>query len=172
MTLDQQLADARRTFPGYPEEVFRLWLDDRIKANGWPPAGIEWQGFLFGHGISFWQSITWHRQNVSLTANDLSRESFRAIHQIVDAGANGTRNPMSMYIPNTVERFKSSLEYIKSNGSTPKTILLLDTPEGYDIVDGTHRVAALLAIQSCIDPPLQPSPPVDAWVARPPLSAD
>jgi hypothetical protein len=44
MTLDEALADARNTFPAFPDDAFVLWLDDRIRSNGWPPAGIEWGG--------------------------------------------------------------------------------------------------------------------------------
>lgn len=41
---DEALADARRvTFPNFHEPVFTLWLNDRIRQNGWPTAGLEWK---------------------------------------------------------------------------------------------------------------------------------
>lgn len=166
MTLDQALADARTTFANFPEEAFTLWLDDRIRQNGWPPSGPEWAGFLDGRPIPYWQALRWQRASVTLTPDDLTPTGFALVTQLVQA-ADGTKNIMASYIPNTAERFMSCLRYIKDNATTPGVILLHRTEVGVSIIDGNHRVAALLAFQACIPggaPPLT----VEAWVAVPP----
>jgi hypothetical protein len=165
MTLEQALSDARATFPNYPEEIFHLWLDDRIRSNGWPPIGSEWDGFLFGKSISDWQTFTWHQEYLFLTECDLTETSFSLVLQITDAGVNGTNNLVSNYIPDVIERFNSCVEYIRSNNSTPGKILLLRCGRVYHVVDGNHRVAALLALQSQTSP-FETIGPVLAWVAR------
>ena len=85
--------------------------------------------------------------------------------QIAEAGAKGRKNLLATYIPNTAQRFKSCVDFIRSNGVTPGTILLLHGDQGYDVIDGNHRVAALLVLQSQVDTEA-PAKPVEAWVAR------
>ena len=62
----QALIDAaRKTFPSFPNQVFELWLDDRVREKGWPPQGIEWWSFLAGESIEYWQALTWSRELVT-----------------------------------------------------------------------------------------------------------
>lgn len=165
----QAFADARSTFPNFPEEIFQIWFDDRIRHNGWPPNGPEWEGFLFGRNISSWQQVIWTKDSVALAPNHLSTTAFKSIVLIADAALGNRANLMSKYIPDSKKRFTSSLCYIRENGAPPGTVLLLSGVDGYEIVDGNHRVAALLANWSQTD---QSKPVViDAWVARHPLSA-
>jgi hypothetical protein len=145
MTLDEALSDARATFPTFPTEIFSLWLDDRIKKNGWPPVGLEWDGFLFGESITYWQGLRWNERCISLSPSELGPKSLQIALQIMEA-AMGRKNLISMYIPNTTERFESCARYIAEQRTLPGKILLLEGPEGYDVVEGNHRVAALLAL--------------------------
>ena len=168
MTLTEALADARNTFPNFPEEVFTLWLDDRIKQNGWPPEGIEWQGFLFGKSPDYWKSLEWNKQFVSLRPEGMASKSLMLVMQIIEAGR-GTKNLLSTYIPNTSERFKSALSFIKEHATTPGTPLLLSTEDGIEVVDGNHRVAALLAVQNQL-PAGTTELPLSVWLAKPPSS--
>jgi hypothetical protein len=163
VTLEEALADARATFPNFPEQIFTLWLDDRIRQNGWPPIGIEWAGFLDGKPITYWQSLLWHRAQVILRPEELSATAFSVVMQLVEA-ATGKSNMMSSYIPNTAERFNSCLQYILKNATTPGTIILHRSAMGTSIVEGNHRIAALLAAQSKM-PPGSSLLPFDAWVA-------
>ena len=166
MTLDEALADARATFPKMPADAFTLWVDDRIRSNGWPPVGIEWAGFLDGKPLTYWQALEWQRESITLRPEELTPNAFSLVMQLVEA-AQGRPNLMSQYIPNTAERFKSCLEYIQANGTTPNVILLLRASEGIVIIEGNHRIAALLAYQSQL-PKGSSLLRVDAWVARPP----
>jgi hypothetical protein len=163
MTLDEALADARNTFSAFPEDAFVLWLDDRIRSNGWPPIGIEWEGFLYGKPISFWQGLKWHQEVLSIRPEDLTQTAFDLIMQIIQAGT-GQRNLMSWYIPKTADRFKSCLAYVRTNTTVPGTILLLRDLDGLYVIDGNHRIAALLAVQSELPSGYAPLS-FSAWVA-------
>lgn len=166
MTLDQALADARATFPNFPDEAFTLWLDDRIRQNGWPPSGIEWAGFLDGKPIDYWQSLMWQRSTVTLTPEDLSSNGINLVTQLIEA-ASGVKNIMARYIPNTAERFISCLTYIRANATTPGVVLLHRSEDGMSIIDGNHRIAALMAFQGQFSGEIPPLP-IEAWVATPP----
>lgn len=163
MTLEQALLDARATFPNFPEAAFKLWLDDRIRSNGWPPAGIEWQGFLCGKPLSVWQTLQWTLERITVGPDDLAKTSFDLIMEIIEAGL-GRTNLISQYIPDTAERFYSCLECVKSKGTTPGTVLLLRSAKGYDVIDGSHRMAAFLAVQNKL-PVNSPELFIDAWIA-------
>jgi hypothetical protein len=141
-------------------------LNDRIQSNGWPPAGIEWAGFLDGKPLSYWKALKWQKESVTLRSEELTPSGFSLVMQLIEA-ANGYSNLMSKYIPNTVDRFKSCLEYVRMNGTTPGVILLLRTSEGTAIIDGNHRIAALLAYQSLLPEGTAPLR-MASWVASPP----
>ena len=166
MNLEDALAHSRMTFPSFPEEVFTLWLEDRIRSNGWPPCGLEWLGFLFGESIAFWQKLHWEERIMTLGVGDLAPRSLALSTQIVEAGI-GRKNWMTDYIPNTAERFLSCVQFIRDNNSVPGKILLLASPDGYEVIDGNHRIAALLAVQSQFSARSM-LVPLQAWLALPP----
>ena len=166
MTLDEDLASARLTFPGFPTEVFETWLDERIKQCGWPPSGFEWKGFLLSRSVSEWQSFIWQRERLSITFSDLSETANSTVWQLISACALGENNIMSAYIPDTKQRFASVLEYLKDKHCLPGTVVLLRSAGKLDIIEGNHRIAALLALPHLGSPfNTLTVAPVEAWVA-------
>jgi len=165
MNLSEALADARCTFPNFPDEVFTLWLEDRVKQSGWPPEGIEWQGFLFGQSPEYWKSLQWSKLTLTVSPELMASKSFSLAMHIIEAGK-GTKSILSAYIPNTADRFKSALSFVTENATTPGTPLLLLAQDGIEVIDGNHRIAALLAVQSHM-PIGTPDLPFTAWLAKP-----
>ncbi len=166
MTLEEALANARNTFPDFLPEVFTLWLDDRIKKNGWPPSGIEWQGFLLGESIEYWQQLSWDEAQMTLKPSDLGPMSLRIAVQIIEA-AQGKNNLISAYISNTRERFQSSLQFVIEHRSLPSKVLLLRGPDGLEVIEGNHRIAALLAVLPQLQAIDSSGPSIQAIVASP-----
>lgn len=166
MTLDEALADARRMFANFPPEVFTGWLDPCIRHHGWPPRGFEWQGFLFGLPLGFWQSVHWQQQSgIALRPEELGHKSAQ-LSQLITEAAAGRRNLLSEHMPDTATRFRRALAHVTAHGTTPGLPLLLVLPEGVEVIDGSHRIAALLAWQAGL-PTSAPPPRLSAWVARP-----
>ncbi|MDX2220312.1 MAG: hypothetical protein SF172_14950 [Burkholderiales bacterium] len=163
--MDEALADARAVFSSFPEPIFDLWLDDRIRQSGWPPNGIDWNGYLDGRTIAYWQALNWMRTRTSVKVEELSHNSLALVGQITAAAA-GVANAVSCYIPNTAERFRSCLQFIQQNATTPGTVILHRSEAGLFIVDGNHRIAALLAVQSQLSTSASPLL-FDAWIATP-----
>lgn len=147
-----------------PEEVFTLWLDGRILAKGWPPAGIEWKGFLLEHSISFWQQLEWTKQEVYLTWATLGSQSRPIINFLLDAHINDRPNLVTAYVSDSKQRFQYSMKYALEHGTVPETLVLLKEGTRYDVVDGNHRVAALLALQSSQSTKERVTLPQQAWV--------
>lgn len=164
--LEQALASARNTFTNFPDEAFTLWLNDRVRENDWPPRGLEWEGFLFGKSINYWQTLQWQRHTLTLTPEELSSASYALAIQLIQA-ASGKSNQLSAYISNTAERFRSCLDYIQAHGTTPGVVLLLRNEDGISVIEGNHRIAALIAFQ-LLRPVDSPALSFEAWVATPP----
>ncbi|RRR98863.1 hypothetical protein EIP75_23875 [Aquabacterium soli] len=166
-TPEQTFAIAKLALPSVPDEVFALWLNDRIRQNGWPPEGDEWEGFLFGESLHFWSQLKWSKRRVSLTAEALSLASRRTAMLLYEASVLKQENIMSHYIPNTRERFASVMAYAIEHQALPSTIVLLERNGRFDVIEGNHRVAVLLGLQSVKDhlgvPNIQE---VEAWVAK------
>ncbi len=53
---------ARALLPNIPDDVYALWFDGRINANGWPPIGAAWRGVLRSKSIDYWKNLQW-REN-------------------------------------------------------------------------------------------------------------
>lgn len=168
MNLQLAFTDARLTFPNFPEEIFALWFDDRIRHNGWPPNGPEWAGFLCGRDVTTWQQVVWAKESVLIDPVALSTSAFECVKLIIEAALGGQDNVMARYIPDTKQRFSSSLSFIQKNGVPPGIVLLLAGVDGYDIIDGNHRIAALLANWG--QARLVQSPTLKAWIASLPCN--
>ena len=143
--METPLADARRDLPSVPEDVFRLWLDARIRANGWPPDGAHWDRIFFGRSPGFLKDLKWVKQLLVLTPEDFGPNSLERAIEILDANLRAKKNSVARQVPDTRERFESALGYIETHASLPEPLVLLSTLEGYEVCEGNHRVAAMLA---------------------------
>lgn len=145
--IDQMKALARETFINMPEEVCQLWLDDRISNCGWPPEGLEWQGFLFRKSIEHWQQLAWEEKNVSLEVHQIAPISLELVSNLIEAHEHGKPNILTLYMPDSKSRYDSINDYLKTNKAVPGKIILMETELGYEIIDGVHRVTAALMFQ-------------------------
>lgn len=164
---EPEFIEVRKTFPLFPEEVFQLWLDDRVRQNGWPPSGFEWQGFLFGMPITYWQQLKWTKQLVILNTYNLSETANTTANQIIEVSVFNMQNIISTYIPNTRKRFISILRYAQKYQRLPEPIILLQRDDLFDVVEGNHRVSVLLTLQKLNG--VNGAPLVEdvvAWVAK------
>ena len=143
--MEQALAAARRDLPAVPEEVFRLWLDDRIRANGWPPDGAGWDRIFFGRSSGFLKELKWVKQLVVLTPEDFGPQSLERAIEVLEANVAGRNNSVAKEVPDTRARFDSAFEFIETHAALPEPLVLLSTFEGYEVCEGNHRVAAMLA---------------------------
>lgn len=135
---------ARRDLASVPAEVFELWLDERISKHGWPPAGPAWEGALAGVGLDYLKSLRWVKEQLPLTPQDLGPRSLDRALRILDADVHGKRNQVANGIPDSARRFATMWEFIQSHGKLPAPLVLVSTFEGYEVVEGNHRVAAML----------------------------
>ena len=56
------------------------------------------------------------------------------------------------------DRFRRCCEYLKVHHIFPRPVVLLETPVGFDVLDGNHRVSAFFYLWGCfnVDTPQTP----------------
>lgn len=146
-------AEARHLFPNIPEEVFQLWLDGRIEANGWPPTTQVWKAALGNRSIAFWQSLTWSKKIVRLIFDHFSERSRLILQEIFEACAYNAPNRVNQYMGDQSSRkYVSLLKYIVDNHqmkqNLPKPPILLLDGNFYEIADGNHRLSLFFFFRS------------------------
>ena len=147
-----------------PEEVFRLWLDDRIRANGWPPEGAGWDRIFFGRTSGFLKELKWVKQLLVLTPEDFGPQSLERAIEVLEANVRHKDNALAKEVPGTHARFESALDFIETHAALPEPLVLLSTLEGYQICEGNHRAAAMLAAAARRGLPGFFPSRVEAWV--------
>jgi len=141
-------AEARQLFPNIPEEIFSLWLDGRIEANGWPPRTPTWERVLRHKPISFWQALVWSKEDVKLELDRFTLEARTIVASLILAKFSGWENRVSDYMGSqSPEKMRSILEYLGTHHRLPDPIILFRDGLSYEIVDGCHRLAVFFLLQ-------------------------
>lgn len=130
-----------------PEEIFQLWFDGRIEANGWPPLSNAWVGALRDRPLNYWERLNWKIETVSLDFNSFLPPAQRIVNGLIEANINGIENDYSE-IGNSRLRIKNILDYIQTNRSLPRTLILLCENAAFEIVDGSHRLSVFFYLKT------------------------
>lgn len=138
---------AREALSQVPEEVFSLWLDERIGVLGWSPQHSRWQGLLRNRPLAYWQHLCWTKCQVPMQSNYLNPECRWILNQLL-AGLSGLPSIVTAVTGNSPARVESILQYMKVNGTWPNSIILVNEGLHYLVADGFHRLAAFSALQS------------------------
>lgn len=167
--------------PNMPDEVIEVWLITHFNRFGWPPSSNrEWR-YIFGlnREFSYFQSMRWERTEIALHPRLLSPTALQTIVGLVQTHYFGQFTAFSM-MSDSRERLQNCTDYLKEHGNFPKPVILQDTPEGYEILDGNHRVTAFFYLSGMFnlrnDDPDVPCPMVQSsqtfWVGIPAEATD
>ena len=135
-----------------PDEVFVMWLAPFIQEIGWPftnisdgLAGTRWSILLRDIPLHDWNQLIWSRIDVEFTKIEFAvfnRLAFEDnIGHCVHGHATATAN-----LPNTKERFRACAEFIRGHETIPKPIAVMSRDKKIEVIDGNHRIAALLHV--------------------------
>jgi hypothetical protein len=143
--MNSSYQEARKLFPNMPEEIFELWLDERIDDLGWPIEGTTWENVLRNKSLDYWQRIKWRKQR--LLIEDL--ESFTECSKNLMAGLsrsvflkmdNEHRRVMGDVSDEKVKKIRN---HLAENSVLPGELILIIDDGKYEIVDGSHRLVTL-----------------------------
>jgi hypothetical protein len=136
-----------------PCEVFDLWIRPYIKDYGWPfsvskmsVADTKWQRFFLGRSLDYWAAIHWHLAKVAFREKLFNTDSTNRIRWIIDNVVFGKDTPTTN-VEDTSKRFWTCAAFIQNHGNLPHPIVAVATPFGLSVVDGNHRLAALVHLR-------------------------
>jgi len=161
---------AAAALPNFPREVIDLWFWHAEPA-GWPPA-VTPQGYptaIWGNvlgrarAFSFWTSVSWTLGRIQLTPGLLEPETG----SFVTAAANGFLAGLPP-IPNLTtrdygRRIANNVVALQRLSHLARRPVLLSTSAGLEVLDGTHRIAALFVAQSLR---IRLDPLHEVWIAN------
>jgi hypothetical protein len=135
-----------------PDEIIDMWLVPQYRRFGWPPTLTnDWRYVLLpGNDLRFLQNIVWKQEPVSLSPQRLEPTSQQMIS---DMFRTYVLNRITAYtaIVDGPQRFRSCCEYIKANKVFPRPVALLETINGFRVLDGHHRLTALFYLYGCFE---------------------
>ncbi len=152
------LADAKKIMVKMPAEVFDGWLGSLIDEDGtrdeWPfktayapTNGTIWRQYLDGHTIKTISDLAWKREQIPGVSALFNPSARERIKWIIDAHIHGRLTPVAKLKEGKAgESFFRSREFIKRTGRLHTPPILIKQFQGYQIMDGNHRLAALFSI--------------------------
>jgi hypothetical protein len=142
----------REFFPYMPDEVFEMWLAPFIQQIGWPftkitddLAGTRWSILLGDISLHVWNQLIWSRIDGEFTKIEFSLASREAVQSIIRHCVHGVSTGTAN-LPNTKERFKACAEFVRVHKTIPKPIAVISRNQKIEVIDGIHRIVALLHV--------------------------
>ena len=141
---------ARQIFPKMPQEVFDLWIKPGVEIYGWsflstpePLVGTRWQRLCAGSSLRDWVTLDWNLTSLPLMESIFHPQTVARAEAIIGHCVRGEQT-VTANLHNTKERFWACASFIEINRRVPQPLIAVDLPAGFEIVDGNHRLAALV----------------------------
>lgn len=141
--------EIRTSLPDWPDDVISLWLAPLAQRSdtGWPPPSpivrSAWRHILAGHDLEWWKPVRWVLQEEPIAQESLSARDQATASKMYRAYFADEFNEFVM-IPTGRDRVLRAAEYTLAHGTWPQPPVALRAADGLQLVDGHHRLVALL----------------------------
>lgn len=139
-------------FPKMPDQVIEIWIAHGVDAYGWPFESVDqsligttWDGFFGRRSLAFWANADWTLISLRVEEAIFHPDTVNRVRWIADNCTLGLKTPTTN-VENTQKRFWTAASFIRANGRLPCPVVATTSAEGIDIMDGNHRIAALVAL--------------------------
>lgn len=158
---------ARDCFPNMPDALFEMWIQPEINSNGWPFRGNEtmvfhstWSKYLRDLGPNFWRGVIWSRVSQTVIPVSLEERAKNIANMLSKVGRKfvetGVAEPTR--VKDSPQKVAALADLSKSLGQIPKPLVCLVQGSEWWLMDGHHRLGALLMLGA------QDSIPFDCWL--------
>jgi hypothetical protein len=106
----------------------------------------------------------WSRLDVEFTRIEFGLASREAIQSIIRHCVHGVSTGTAN-LPNTKERFRAYAEFVRVHQTIPKPIAVMSRNQKIEVIDGNHRIAALLHVG------LPKGYRLPIWIAHPQIAS-
>ncbi|MDH4982164.1 hypothetical protein [Hyphomicrobium sp. D-2] len=154
-------------FPTVPEELATAWLAPFVKKLGPPQNSEGWLNFLLDYPLEFWRQVRWAKQQINLrdtVSGGLSSNGNATLGAMESGYYLGVPNNYAIEIPDGWKTTERALEYLREQGTFPSPPVLLETPQGYEIMDGNHRMLAYVHAIRVVPP--EAGEVQEVWIGR------
>ena len=146
------LAQARRDLANFPTEIFADWLDEYVLRSGWPPKAPHetvptdsWANLLVHKPVAYWQQVRWERQMITYDSYMFTESSRNIVSDLITLHVFGISNQMT-HVSGGRETFDFHTRLMRTEKRFVSPPMLLKQGQRYELMDGCHRVSALLGI--------------------------
>lgn len=126
-----------------------MWLSPFIEQIRWPftevnenLSGTRWNILLGEIPLHVWNRLAWSRLDLEFTELEFTFPTEHAIESIIGYCVHG-RSTGTETIQNTKEWFWACAEFVRVHQPIPKPIVANYKNKRIQIIDGSHRIAAL-----------------------------
>lgn len=138
--------------PNLPDEIFEMFVEP---LSDCPPNKFDnhpkgrWFCHFGGLSIEEFSNLKWQRSILFIKRDDFHKDSLNDIMILLKKCSERSREHLL--------QLKQSIE---NTGKLPEPIVCIKTSEGFRVLDGIHRLAAVLSLNICN------SIPLDAWIGE------
>jgi hypothetical protein len=151
----------------FPEDIFKFWMDEYIDQIGWPPSddpsslpSNRWCGLFLQQPLSFWQTVSWVKSRLSLSLQLMEVRHMIILMDLI--GQAHSTAPIHRLPADLRQRVAFQTQYFHEHGHFIAPVALFRQADGrFQILDGFHRVAALVSMHGQRSDPM---PELDAWI--------
>ena len=147
-----------------PDVVFNLWLVPLAEKKGWPfveptddTSNTTWHDALGGLPLKTWVDVEWSMIEIEPKIELFNPYGQLILRLMIDSLAQPVLQ-VRLKLESTEERLALCAEYIRQHGCLPAPIIVMRRNGWLDLVDGSHRMAALFHV-GC-----PPQYRVPAWI--------
>jgi len=133
-----------------PEEVFDLWIRPGVEEHGWsflstpePLTGNRLQRLCNGSSLNDWIVLDWNLSSLPVTESIFHPQTVARAEAIIGHCVRNEQTATAN-LHDTKERFRACASFIEINRRVPQPVIAVGLPMGFEIVDGNHRLAALV----------------------------
>ena len=143
---------AKRVLNKMPNEVFDIYIAPIVRVYGWtftnkhsPTSFSTWSGVFGKQSLETIANLDWKRREISLGGSLFHPRSQKLIGILYGECVKGKARITN--VANSQARFDRIRSFVKRTGRLPAPVILMKSYSGLLILDGHHRIAALLSLR-------------------------
>jgi hypothetical protein len=147
---DLEVELAKKVFPKMPREVFDEWIAPSIEKYGWnftsadeSTAGSEWERSYGRENMLFFATADWNLSEQLIERRLFFFDTRQRADWIIRHATEGVKTKTAN-VHNTVQRFRACTSIVHQSGTIPKPLIGYWFGCQIELVDGNHRLAALI----------------------------
>jgi hypothetical protein len=139
---------ARQMFCKMPPEVFDLWIGPGVKNHGWsflstPEPSTKFERIFSGSSLRDWVTLNWNFTSLPLKQSIFHPQTVARAEAIIGHCVRDEQT-VTANLHNSKKRFWACAAFIGMNRTVPQPLIAVNLAMDFEIVDGNHRIAALI----------------------------